>query len=142
MAKNDIRHEDDILPFSEEGLRAWVAELNDFFTNTEYGQRMIEEMRIKGKARRAANNHKQALRRRKAKGKGRFSRADVELHYRSQRGRCWWCGQSLNDSYHVDHRVPLKLGGKNTPENICLACPECNLKKGAMMPGEFCGRLI
>jgi len=32
-------------------------------------------------------------------------------------------------TFHFDHKVPLAAGGTNSPENICLACPECNLVK-------------
>lgn len=35
-------------------------------------------------------------------------------------------GQGL---YNIDHIVPVLQGGRATPENLRLACPECNLKR-------------
>lgn len=32
--------------------------------------------------------------------------------------------------YHVDHAVPLVVGGTNDLDNLQLLCPPCNLKKG------------
>lgn len=32
--------------------------------------------------------------------------------------------------WHIDHVVPVALGGSNTEENKALACQTCNLKKG------------
>ncbi len=32
--------------------------------------------------------------------------------------------------FHLEHIIPLLLGGLNTFENLCLACPLCNGYKG------------
>jgi len=32
-------------------------------------------------------------------------------------------------TFHFEHRVPRAAGGLNTADNICIACPECNLTK-------------
>ena len=47
----------------------------------------------------------------------------------------------VGGDYHVDHVIPLILGGSNGPENLVIACPRCNLSKGAKMPHEFSERL-
>lgn len=70
------------------------------------------------------------------------SGTDILAQLKSQGGKCWWCGKSVGDNYHADHRVPLAKGGANSPDNICIACPPCNLSKGAKMPWEFNGRLL
>lgn len=49
-------------------------------------------------------------------------------------GRCEYCrlsqaGQEAR--FHVDHILPVKLGGSTTLENLCLACVSCSLRKGA-----------
>jgi 5-methylcytosine-specific restriction endonuclease McrA len=52
--------------------------------------------------------------------------------------RCYWCRQPVaKKRRHVDHIIPLSRGGAHSIENLCCACSDCNLKKGARMPNEF-----
>jgi len=51
------------------------------------------------------------------------------------------CKQSIKTKYHVDHNVPLALGGSNDILNIQLLHPICNLKKGALHPIEWAQRM-
>lgn len=74
---------------------------------------------------------------------GSFTGSDVQLHLRSQNGKCWWCGCELDpNDYHVDHRIALSKGGSNSANNICISCPTCNLEKRAKYPWEWKGRLL
>ena len=73
---------------------------------------------------------------------GVHTAADIKAQYDRQRGKCFYCGRDVGDNYHVDHVVPLALGGSNGPENLVIACPECNGKKRAKHPMDFCGRLF
>ena len=41
---------------------------------------------------------------------------------------CRWCGAPAG---HVDHVVPLKLGGTDDDTNLVAACEKCNLSRGA-----------
>lgn len=66
----------------------------------------------------------------------------VQPLYRMQKGKCWWCGDDLLGVYHVDHRVPTIDGGSSEIDNLCLACPQCNLKKKDQLPHECMGRLL
>lgn len=54
-----------------------------------------------------------------------------------QRGKCACCGLSLGDRYHMDHIVPLLLGGSNTDDNIQLLRARCNLQKSTKHPVDF-----
>ena len=72
---------------------------------------------------------------------GTHTAADVWAQYKRQNGKCYWCREKL-DSYHVDHVVPIVLGGSNGPENLVVACPACNLAKGSKHPMEYAGRLF
>ncbi len=85
-----------------------------------------EQQRVKSAMKRA----------RKKSFVGRYSKQDVADKLVSQAGKCFYCSTELTD-YHVDHYIPLSRGGTNWPDNIVLACPECNLAKGNMMPQEF-----
>lgn len=53
-------------------------------------------------------------------------------------GKCEWCAESLvGKAFEVDHIVPLNRAGKNTPENLAIACPACNRRKSSMHPPRF-----
>lgn len=78
--------------------------------------------------------HKQNRRRRV--GGGRLTRGLVKQLMQAQSGCCVYCGRHLAE-YHIDHRVPLALGGPHCDENIQLLCPPCNLRKGSKSPETF-----
>jgi 5-methylcytosine-specific restriction endonuclease McrA len=54
-----------------------------------------------------------------------------------QQGRCVYCGVDITRKYHVDHIMPLSLGGEHQNENLQLLCPTCNLRKHNKHPEEF-----
>lgn len=78
---------------------------------------------------------------RKRNAEGRHVVADVIAIFEKQRGLCAYCGEKLLRSgprkYHVDHIVPLALGGSNWPSNLQCLCKTCNLSKGAKDPIEW-----
>ena len=39
--------------------------------------------------------------------------------------------------YHVDHRIPLKHGGKHHPDNLWVITAVENMRKGAKLPEEL-----
>lgn len=93
--------------------------------------------------------HPEAQKARKAKRRaleanavGEHSRQDIELQYRSQNGRCWWCGKKVGREFHVDHLTPLNRGGTNNANNIVISCPKCNHSRRDKMPHEWSDRLI
>lgn len=49
------------------------------------------------------------------------------------KGICRHCGGQLrpNDSWHIDHLVPVVKGGSSDPANLALSCRACNLQKWA-----------
>lgn len=82
---------------------------------------------------------------------GKHSAADVAAQYARQKGRCFWgrkvnpdCAVSLKGGYHIDHVVPLagERTSSNGRENIVLACPHCNIIKGAKDPMDFAGVML
>lgn len=78
--------------------------------------------------------------RRKARERGAdgcFTMMDVVAIHENQKGLCFYCGVDLVNDYHVDHFVPLSMGGSNNPSNLRLSCPGCNALKGVRNPHEF-----
>lgn len=76
---------------------------------------------------------------------GRLSKDIVQTLIVLQKGKCACCGENLSKGYHIDHIMPIALGGKNTDENVQLLTPKCNLSKGAKHPVDYMrskGRLI
>jgi 5-methylcytosine-specific restriction endonuclease McrA len=53
--------------------------------------------------------------------------------------RCEYCQLHQDDSplaaLHIEHIRPIKHGGTDDLENLCLACIECNLHKGTNLTG-------
>lgn len=49
-------------------------------------------------------------------------------------GRCEYCRmhQSLQGAtFHIEHVIPVSLGGADALSNLVLACPGCNLNKSS-----------
>lgn len=44
---------------------------------------------------------------------------------------CQYCGKNVNEGakLHVDHKIPISKGGKDTMDNYITSCSECNLGK-------------
>jgi 5-methylcytosine-specific restriction endonuclease McrA len=80
---------------------------------------------------------RQRRRARKANAQGTHTVADIRRQYKAQKGRCYYCGVKVDDTYHVDHVIPLSRGGANGPENLVIACPACNVSKGNKLPHEW-----
>jgi 5-methylcytosine-specific restriction endonuclease McrA len=76
-------------------------------------------------------------RRVKESASGKLSKGLAEKLLKLQRGKCACCGKDLSAGYHLDHNMPIALGGTNTDDNIQLLCPTCNLQKHAKHPVEF-----
>lgn len=68
---------------------------------------------------------------------GSHSPQDIKDLHRTQRRLCVVCKIALRPGFHIDHIVPLKLGGSNGKENLQLLCPDCNRRKHAKDPVKF-----
>jgi len=52
--------------------------------------------------------------------------------------RCEYCRMPERHSalrFHIEHILPRQHGGTDAVENLALACPECNLRKGPNLTG-------
>jgi hypothetical protein len=64
----------------------------------------------------------------------RLTVAQRQAVYTRSNGCCEYCRISQLDatsSFHIDHIRPVKHGGSNESDNLCLACYQCNRYKGS-----------
>lgn len=58
-------------------------------------------------------------------------------------GRCNWCGASvLGVEFEIDHILSVSRGGANTPDNLALACPDCNRQKSDKHPARYAAEVL
>lgn len=70
----------------------------------------------------------------------RFSRRNI---FERDKNTCQYCGKRLvKNDLTLDHVVPRSRGGRDSWENLVLACMPCNVRKGSRTPGEASMRLI
>lgn len=81
----------------------------------------------------------------KKRASGKLSRGLALKLFKLQRGKCACCGEPLGANYHMDHIMPIALGGANVDANIQLLRQRCNNQKSAKHPVIFMqerGRLL
>lgn len=75
---------------------------------------------------------------RKKEAVGTHTAADLKRILHAQGHICPYCRANLRKvKKHLDHVMPLALGGSNRPENLQYLCAPCNLSKGAKDPIDF-----
>ncbi len=107
-----------------------------------YALKNKEELKVKAKAKRIENpeRHRRAKQNRRARERaavGKLSTGLIAKLLILQKGKCACCKGPLGDDYHVDHIMPLALGGTNTDDNIQLLRARCNRQKNARHPIDF-----
>lgn len=85
------------------------------------------EARLLAKARRA---------RLKGAKTEKVTKRDLEALLKRQMGLCAVCGVGLS-AKHLDHIMPLALGGEHAVRNLQYLCPSCNMSKSAKHPVDF-----
>lgn len=84
---------------------------------------------------RVCNNRRRA---RKKNAGGSHTHKDIINLLGLQKHKCALCSISLKKNrYHMDHIMPLFLGGSDDISNIQILCVPCNLKKNAKDPIEY-----
>ncbi len=76
-----------------------------------------------------------------------FVKREVRLSRRNiferDEQRCQYCGHRFSkQDLTIDHVMPRSRGGRDTWENLVLACLRCNLKKGSRTPDEASMQLL
>lgn len=74
--------------------------------------------------------------RKRASG-GRLSGNIITRLMELQRGLCACCRKPLGERYHLDHIVPLSIGGEHADRNMQLLRDKCNMQKSNKDPIEF-----
>lgn len=90
--------------------------------------------------RKAAHHRRRAL---KARSGGSYTQAELDAvlkaHTHPKTGKliCALCGKPIKGNYHIDHFIPLILGGTNDAGNLRITHQECNLHKSAKHPHKI-----
>ena len=122
----------------EERRRRWREEKRRQYWSDPDEARARERSRVKSPARKASTAR--AVQVHRARKRDQFvsevSAEDMERMMREQGGACAarGCGRMLSEGRHLDHIMPLKLGGTHEPSNVQLLCPTCNMEKGSKDP--------
>jgi len=78
-------------------------------------------------------------------GTASSNRINVDSIRAAQKNKCAYCKCTLHKNSHLDHIIPLALGGEHSQKNLQWLCEPCNLSKGSKDPIAFArtrGRLI
>ena len=103
--------------------------------NADHERARLAKWAHENKGKRCINE--QNRRERKRSGEGCLSTDLAARLMALQQGKCACCCVPLNDGYHLDHIMPLALGGPHEDGNIQLLCQTCNLSKHAQHPVDF-----
>lgn len=79
----------------------------------------------------------QNRRARKCENDGILSKGLTAKLFKLQKGKCPCCKQPLGEDYHMDHKMPLALGGPNIDDNMQLLRSVCNHQKSKKHPVDF-----
>lgn len=109
--------------------RLYRQENKDHVKNIEREWREINKDKVREMKRRYKHKRRSA--------EGSLTMGIADRLYAIQKGKCVCCGVSIKDGYHMDHIMPLALGGTNTDNNIQLLSPSCNNKKSAKHPIDY-----
>ena len=111
---------------------------NGWATKMAYDQANPEQRKLRSKRWAEKNPDYLKLQKHKRRGaSGSFTKKDIDFLMTSQKSKCVVCFTSLLNEKHIDHILPIALGGTNNPTNLQLLCPKCNRQKSAKHPVDF-----
>lgn len=79
---------------------------------------------------------------RRVGAEGSHTQQEVDSLFVAQEGRCTCCGVDLDDTKHLDHIMPLILGGSNSIENLQWLCQFCNNSKSGKHPSIWAQQIL
>lgn len=102
-----------------------------------YTENRENRIAVASKWQRENREARRVIRQNRRAAKGKLSKGLAEKLFKLQRGKCACCGKPLGNDYHMDHRMPLALGGDNMDYNIQLLRKQCNQQKHTKDPIDF-----
>jgi 5-methylcytosine-specific restriction endonuclease McrA len=122
--------------------KAWRVANPEMALETKRKWKAVNRERIKAIDEAWKKANPEALRiykinRRGKESGGSLSSDLAEKLFELQQGKCPCCKKPLGKDYHLDHKIPLALGGTNTDDNMQLLRKTCNLQKGKKHPVDF-----
>ena len=122
--------------YIQENREKILEQLKEYYkshkdSKIEYTKRHKEENRIKYRL------YENTRRSRKANSDGSLSQNIAAKLMLLQQNKCAICKKQLGNDYHIDHIMPLSLGGANTDDNVQLLHSSCNLKKHKKHPIDY-----
>lgn len=103
--------------------------------NPEQNRKAVQKYISANREKRRIYEHNRRARKRQAGGE--ITPGLSERLFGMQKGMCPCCRLPLGADYHMDHIVPLALGGANDDSNFQLLRSTCNLTKNAKHPIDF-----
>lgn len=140
----DLRYREKNREIAKQASSKWREENKEklLITSRAYYAKNAESLKLESAIRKKANRpaHRVYEQNREAKKRingGRLSVGLASKLYKLQKGKCACCGVTLGDDYHLDHIMPIALGGQNVDSNIQLLKSTCNQEKHAKHPVDF-----
>ena len=135
-------------PLQAEKQKAWVEKNKEAYrqyqknwaqNNKEKVAKYIKTyaQKHKDKMREKSQRNKSARKARKLGVGGKLSKDIKKKLWELQSGKCACCSKKLTSDAHIDHIMPLALGGKNVDCNTQLLLPKCNMRKNAKHPIDY-----
>jgi 5-methylcytosine-specific restriction endonuclease McrA len=109
------------------------------YASTSKMREAVHKWRSENPKRVLEYNRRREARRRGAEGW--YDLDDIKRSRELQKDRCAYCRVKLCGGGHVDHIMPIILGGTNNPDNLQVTCGPCNMRKGGKPPQEFARQL-
>lgn len=81
--------------------------------------------------------HRDHARRAIGKQSSNAAKGLIQKLIKLQRGLCPCCSLPLGEDFHMDHIIPLALGGSTDADNTQLMRATCNMQKNAKHPIDF-----
>ena len=70
------------------------------------------------------------------------SKEDRQRLFDEVKGKCAYCGKSIQDYFEVDHVTPVRKGGKDCYDNYLASCGSCNIQKSSLTIEQFRSNLL